>query len=248
MEITLLAFFAVGYFVLAGADLGIGMLLPHLGRSCDERGRVLASITPLFMSNEVWLVAAAGVLVGAFPVLEGELLSGLYVPSVALLLGWVVRDAGIWLRGGVDRAAWRRGCDGAVVAGSWAVALSWGFILAGMGERSVTGSAAIVVPAVAALFCAHGTAFAGLRLGGAPKARARRLSGASGERPVYALTSGGMALVCLLAGSRLPLAENLADPATLALLTPALLVITPVLVASQVWLWRVFDRAPIRSQ
>ncbi|MER5323287.1 cytochrome d ubiquinol oxidase subunit II [Streptosporangium roseum] len=249
MEITLLAFFAVGYFVLAGADLGVGALLPYLGRSDDERGRVLASITPFFLGNEVWLIASAGILVGAFPVLEGELLSGMYVPFVMLLLGWVVRDAGIWLRGRVDRAGWRGGCDGAVATGSWVVVLSWGFILPGMGQEPVTGlGAAIVVPAVVALFCAHGLAFAGLRLAGGPRERARRFYGASSERTIYALTSGGMALVCLLAGSRLPLAENLADPATLALLTPSLLVITPVLVASQVWLWRVFGRTPVRSQ
>ncbi|WP_433246320.1 cytochrome d ubiquinol oxidase subunit II [Streptosporangium sp. CA-135522] len=247
MEIAFLAFFAVGYFVLAGADLGIGMLLPYLGRSGEERGRVLASITPFFLSNEVWLVAAAGVLAGAFPILEGELLGGLYVPFVTLLLGWVSRDAGIWLRGRVERAAWRAGCDGAVVGGSWTVVLSWGFVLAGTGREGVTAlGAAIVVPAVVALFCAHGLALAALRLYGGPRERARRFAGASGERTIYALTSGGMALACLLAGSRLPLAENLADPATLALLTPSLLVITPVLVASQGWLWWAFGRVRIR--
>ncbi|MFF5207915.1 cytochrome d ubiquinol oxidase subunit II [Streptosporangium sp. NPDC000396] len=245
MEIALLAFFAVGYFVLAGADLGVGMLLPYLGRTSAERGLVLASITPFFLGNEVWLVAAAGILTGAFPTLEGELLSGMYVPFVTLLLGWVVRDAGIWLRGRVDRGAWRAGCDGAVVAGSWTVTLSWGSVFTGLAAGL---SSLIVVPAVAALFCVHGLALAGLRLRDGLQERARRFSGSSGERTIYALTSGGMALVCLLAGFRLPLAENLADPATLALLTPSLLVITPLLVASQVWLWWTFGRAQVRSQ
>ncbi|GGS72236.1 hypothetical protein GCM10010156_33860 [Planobispora rosea] len=236
MEIALLAFFAIGYFVLAGADFGIGMLLPHLGRSPAERGRVLAAITPFFLANEVWLVTALGVLAGAFPVLEGELLSEHYAVFTALLLGWVTRDAGIWLRGRVDRAGWRAGCDTAVVAGSWTVALSWGTLLA----QTVEAAPPVAVPviaAVAVLFCAHGLALAGLRLRDRPRERARRPFGASGERTVYALTTGGTVLVCLLAGSRLPLAENLADPATLALLTPTATVLVPLLVGTQVWLW-----------
>ncbi|MEU0482799.1 cytochrome d ubiquinol oxidase subunit II [Streptosporangium sp. NPDC006013] len=248
MEIALLAFFAVGYFVLAGADLGVGMLLPYLGRTPEERGRVLGSITPFFLTNEVWLVTAVGVLIGAFPVLEGEMLSGLYLPFVALLLGWVARDAGIWLRGRVDRAAWRAWCEGAVVAGSWLAVLSWGLILVGMGDGFTVGPGALVAaPLGAVLFAAHGLALAGLRLDGAPRERARRFAGPSAGRAVYALTSAGMALACLLAGARLPLAEHLADPATLALLTPSMVLLTPLLVASQVWLWWLFGRVQVRQ-
>ncbi|GAA3130640.1 hypothetical protein GCM10010466_21600 [Planomonospora alba] len=262
MEIALLAFFTAGYFVLSGADFGIGMLLPYLGRSPGERGRVLDAITPFFLTNEVWLVAAVGFFIGAFPTLEGELLTGHYAAFTVLLLGWVARDAGIWLRGRVDRAAWRTGCEAAVVAGSWAVALSWGFVLAGSAGAPPPLLAAAVV-ALAALFAVHGLALAALRLSGGPRERARRPFAAAGGRTAhaptpgrtayapapgrtaYALTSGGMVLVCLAAGSRLPLAENLADPATLALLTPATLVLTPLLVASQIWLWRVLG--PVRA-
>jgi cytochrome bd-type quinol oxidase subunit 2 len=269
MEIGLLAFFTAGYFVLSGADFGIGMLLPYLGRSSDERGRVLAAITPFFLTNEVWLVAAVGFLMGAFPVLEGELLAGHYAAFTVLLLGWVARDAGIWLRGQVDRAAWRAGCDAAVVAGSWAVALSWGFVLAGSAGAPPPLLAAAVV-ALAGLFAVHGLALAALRLRGGreepgagapgpaepgsrragegpsgPRDRARRPFAALGGPAAYVLTSGGMVLVCLAAGSRLPLAQNLADPATLALLTPATLVLAPLLAASQVWLWRVLG--PVRT-
>jgi len=248
MEIALLAFFAIGYFVLAGADLGVGMLLPYLGRTPEERGRVLASITPFFLTNEVWLVTTVGVLIGAFPVLEGELFSGLYLPFLALLLGWITRDAGIWLRGRMDRPGWRSLCERAVVAGSWVAVLSWGFILLGMGDGFTVGLGALVaVPVAVVLFAAQGLSLAGLRLDGAPLERARRIAGPLGGRTVYALTSIVMTVACLLAGARLPLAENLADPATLALLTPSILVLTPLLVASQVWLWWLFGRVQVRQ-
>ncbi|MFE7571405.1 hypothetical protein ACFU76_31350 [Streptomyces sp. NPDC057539] len=49
-----------------------------------------------------------------------------------------------------------------------------------------------------------------------------------------------MAALPLLAGRLLPLYESAADGATLALLVPAVLVITPLLVAAQAWLWWTF--------
>lgn len=66
---------------------------------------------------------------GAFPGLEHRLLEELFPLFVVLLIGWVVRDMGLWLRGRVDAAGWRGACDAAVVAGSWALALAWGSVL-----------------------------------------------------------------------------------------------------------------------
>ncbi|MEU0572310.1 cytochrome d ubiquinol oxidase subunit II, partial [Nonomuraea sp. NPDC005983] len=158
MEIFILAFFALGYLVLAGADLGVGMLLPYLGRSPGERREVIAAIAPFFLGNEVWLVATAGVLAGLFPELESELLSGNYSVIVALLVAWVVRDMGLWLRGRVPAAAWQRCCDGAVVAGSWGLALSWGSLLSDVLVGIDGPMSLLAALAVATLFAAHGLA------------------------------------------------------------------------------------------
>lgn len=81
-----------------GADVGVGMLVPFLGRSADERCAIIRAIVPFFLVNEVRLAATAGVLVGAFPALQGQLLSGLLPIVAALLAGWAVRDMGLWLR------------------------------------------------------------------------------------------------------------------------------------------------------
>src|SRR3954470_5325293 len=124
MEIVILAFFAIGYLVLGGADIGVGMVLPYLGRSAGERREAIAAIAPFFLGNEVWLVATAGVLAGLFPSLEGSLLSGNYSLVVALLLAWVIRDMGLWLRGRLSGLRWQVFWDGAVVVGSWGLALS----------------------------------------------------------------------------------------------------------------------------
>ncbi|MGW8359660.1 cytochrome d ubiquinol oxidase subunit II [Streptomyces wedmorensis] len=246
LSIALLAFFAAGWFVLAGADIGTGMLTPWLGRDDRERRLVLASFAPFFLGNEVWLVAAAGVLVGCFPALEGELLSGQFPVLVALLTGWIVRDAGLWSRGRGPGPRWRAGCDTAVTCGSWTVALSWGWLLAalltGRPYAPATGpTAALTALAVAALFAAHGLGFATIRLTGPPYERARRLVGRTG-RPWWSFAFTGVLLagLPLAAGTALPLAGRTAAPTTLTLLVPALLVVTPLLVAVQAWTWHAF--------
>ncbi|MER7107556.1 cytochrome d ubiquinol oxidase subunit II [Streptomyces sp. NPDC000229] len=255
LAIVLLGFFAAGYFVLAGADIGTGMLLPFLGRTDRERRLVIASFAPFFLGNEVWLIASAGLLVGCFPDLEGELFTGQFGVLVPLLVAWVVRDMGLWLRGRVGAPAqgsvpgggraWRAVCDGAVVCGSWVVSLSWGRLLAalftGAPDTPATGLSAIVAAlAVAALFAAHGLGFAAVRLTGLPYERTRRLTGRTRAWQSFALTGALMAALPLLAGLSLPLAASAADGTTLALLVPALLLITPLLVATQAWTWWTF--------
>ncbi|WP_406863500.1 cytochrome d ubiquinol oxidase subunit II [Streptomyces sp. HUAS MG47] len=244
--LALLAFFATGYFVLAGADLGTGMLLPYLGRDDRERRLVIASFAPFFLGNEVWLIATAGVLAGCFPALEGELLTGQFPVLVPLLTGWIVRDAGLWSRGRGPGRRWRAACDGAVVCGSWTVVLSWGWLLAGpltgTPYAPAGGLAAVLTAlATAALFAAHGLGFAALRLTGTPYGRARRLVGrTAGSWQSFAFTGALLAVLPLLAGAALSPAGATADGATLALLVPALLVVTPLLVAAQAWTWWTF--------
>jgi cytochrome bd ubiquinol oxidase subunit II len=245
LAVAALGFFAVGYFVLAGADIGVGMALPYLGRGAAERRVVIAAIAPFFLGNEVWLVGTVGVLAGAFPVLEGKLLSGLFPAVISLLVGWIVRDMGLWLRGRAGARLWWALCDGAITAGSWTVALSWGWMLAGLLDRTsdrVIGGPFAVVGAVviAALFLAHGLAFAALRLTGSARARARLLAAATAERRTFAVTSAAMVILPVAAGARLSPVDGVADSGTLAVLIPAILTVLPVLIAAQAWVWRVF--------
>jgi cytochrome d ubiquinol oxidase subunit II len=247
VAVAVLAFFAVGYFLLGGADVGTGMVLPFIARTSDERRLVVTAIAPFFLANEVWLVAVAGLLAGAFPPVEYELLHGLFLPFATLLCGWVVRDLGLWLRGRVDSRRWRWSWDLAIVAGSWAVALSWGVILvsilAGSAERPVTGTGAVVgAVAIALLFAAHGAGFAALRLTGTLRHRARRLTRDFSERRLLTVTAACLAAVCIAAGVRLDVAGGTADADSLAFLMPGVLAVMPVLLAAQAWVWLTFRR------
>ncbi|WP_205857444.1 cytochrome d ubiquinol oxidase subunit II [Phytoactinopolyspora endophytica] len=249
--VIMLAFYAIGYFVLGGADIGAGMLLPFLARGAGERRLVVAAIVPFFLTNEVWLIATAGVLIGLFPTLDGVLLGGLFPLVLSLLVGWVVRDAGVWFRGRVDGAgrggrAWRTTCDAAVTVGSWVVAGSWAWILSGWLSGAADGvmtepAVAAAITAVMVLFALHGLAFCGLRLDGDLCRRCARWFGGVGERRTFVLTSAVMAGLVTVAGmAALPLSGAAADQGTLEMLVPGIAVVTPVLLAGQVWAWRLF--------
>ena len=184
------------YFVLEGFDFGVGILGPLLGRDDHERGAVVTTIGPFWDGNEVWLVAAIGVTFAAFPAWYAALLSGLYLPVVAVLLLLAVRGVALEFRGKGDGPRWRRRCDALLAASSAAVVLLWGAVLAvfvrglalGPGG-SVTGSGlsrslsplvslSSAFGAVAALFAALllGATFLALRTSGPVRHRARDLS------------------------------------------------------------------------
>ncbi|MCX4743314.1 cytochrome d ubiquinol oxidase subunit II [Streptomyces antibioticus] len=249
LAVALLGFFFVGYVVLGGADLGLGMLLPCLGRTEEERHRTVSAIWPLFLVNEVWLVAAAGLFIGAFPTLEGEVFSGLLVVFVPLIAGWMIRDAGLWWRAaGMGPAA-----DWLVCGGSWLAAGGWGWLIASLLNDSATeptalGLGALTTLFVLLLFLAHGLGFATLRLTGTPLARAQRLTGRGGRggRHSLLLTSLVSATLAVLAGARLPLTEHAAGDTALRLIVPLSLAALPLLLAAHLWLWRLVRRGGFR--
>jgi cytochrome bd ubiquinol oxidase subunit II len=238
LAVVLLAVFSAGYLVLAGADVGMGMLLPWLGRDQRERRLVIASFAPFFLGNEVWLVASAGLVAGAFPGLEHRLLAELYPLFTVLLIGWVVRDTGLWLRGRVDAAAWRSVWDGAIVAGSWALALSWGSVLGSVLVSGVSGgglgAGSVLGLPLAVLFAWHGAGFARWRL---PEGLAER----AGRVPArYGLSALVMAGAPVVAGSQVPWSQVVAGGAGLTMTAVVTVVVLPLLVASQALVWWTF--------
>ncbi len=245
LAVVVLSWCALAYAVLGGADLGVGIVLHHLGRDAGQRRVVLAAIAPFFLGDEVWLVATVGVLAGAFPALEARLVHGLAAALVPLAVAWVVRDMGLWLRGRVGRPGWARGCDAAVTAGSVTVVACWGWILAGLAAGPPAGlpywpAALSGAAAAVALVAAHGLGLARLRLTGVLRARAGAPAGRVGGAAVFAATGAALAAAVLLAGARWAPAGSAADPATLDVLVPALLAVLPPVLAVQAWGWLLF--------
>ncbi len=77
------------YVVLDGFDLGMGILFPFAGD--DEKDVMIAAVGPFWDANETWLVLAVGLLLVAFPIAHGIILTALYLPVFVLLVGLILR-------------------------------------------------------------------------------------------------------------------------------------------------------------
>jgi cytochrome d ubiquinol oxidase subunit II len=118
------------YFILDGYDLGIGTLLPVLGKSDTDRRVMLNSMGPFWDGNEVWLITAGGVTFAAFPKAYAVMFSGLYTPLMLLLFALIIRGVSLEFRHQVDSPAWRRVWDWGATVGSFLPALLLGVAFA----------------------------------------------------------------------------------------------------------------------
>jgi cytochrome d ubiquinol oxidase subunit II len=112
----LVAFLLTGYVILDGFDLGAGVLYPFVARTEDEKRVVRASIGPVWDGNEVWLVAGAGAVFAAFPMVYAMTFSGFYLAIMLVLFGLILRAVSLEFRH--RDQSWRRVWDGAFFVGS----------------------------------------------------------------------------------------------------------------------------------
>ena len=108
----LVAVMIVGYVVLDGFDLGVGVLHLFLVRTEAERRASLRSIGPVWDGNEVWLLAGGGTLYFAFPLLYASAFSGFYLPLMIVLWLLVLRGVSLELRNHIDVGVWLALLDG----------------------------------------------------------------------------------------------------------------------------------------
>jgi len=101
----------IGYAVLDGFDLGVGALHLCLGRSRDERTRLIEAIGPVWNGNEVWLIAAGGSMVVAFPTLYAASFSGFYLALMLVLWLLILRGVALEFRHQMAHPLWRDGWD-----------------------------------------------------------------------------------------------------------------------------------------
>ena len=123
---ALIAVLWIGYFVLDGFDLGVGMLLPVIGKDDLRRRVMINSIATVWDGNEVWLLVAGGATFAAFPLWYATMFSGYYLALFLVLLGLIMRGVAFEYRGKRDSATWRKRWDWAIVVGSALPALLFG--------------------------------------------------------------------------------------------------------------------------
>ncbi|MFA5321504.1 MAG: cytochrome d ubiquinol oxidase subunit II [Smithella sp.] len=117
----------IGYSLLDGFDLGIGALLPFIGKTKEEKDTLINSIGPVWDGNEVWLITGGGALFAAFPHAYATAFSGFYPAMMLVLFALIFRAVSIEFRA-QDKAAaaiWEK----AFFAGSSLAALLFGVAL-----------------------------------------------------------------------------------------------------------------------
>jgi cytochrome d ubiquinol oxidase subunit II len=118
----------VGFAILDGWDLGVGMLLPYVGRTDDERRVVLNSVGPTWEGNQVWFITAGGATFAAWPLVYATAFSGLYIALILVLFALFLRPVGFDYRSKVHDPRWRNAWD-------------WGIFIAGLVPTLVFGVA-----------------------------------------------------------------------------------------------------------
>ena len=126
----LIAVLFIGYFFLEGFDYGVGMLVPFMGKTDEERRVLVNSIGTFWDGNEVWLLTAGGAMFAAFPNWYATLFSGFYIALILMLLGLIIRGVSFEFRSKDKNPKWRNLWDWTLSIGSFIPALLWGVAVA----------------------------------------------------------------------------------------------------------------------
>ncbi|MDI6852905.1 MAG: cytochrome d ubiquinol oxidase subunit II [Deltaproteobacteria bacterium] len=118
------------YFMLDGYDLGIGTLMPVLGKSETDRRLIFRAMGPFWDGNEVWLITAGGVTFAAFPTTYAVMFSGLYTALMLILFALILRGVSFAFRDEYDHPLWKKVWDGCLIVGSFLPALLFGVAFA----------------------------------------------------------------------------------------------------------------------
>jgi cytochrome bd ubiquinol oxidase subunit II len=124
---VLIAILFAGYSILDGFDLGIGSLLPILGKTKEDKDTLINSIGPVWDGNEVWLVTGGGALFAAFPQAYATSFSGFYLAFMGVLFCLIFRAVSFEFRAHSAKHAraweWALTCSSLVASLLFGVAL-----------------------------------------------------------------------------------------------------------------------------
>lgn len=116
----------VGFAVMDGHDMGMGALLPFVGRNDDERRVLINSVAPHWDGNQVWFITAGGAIFAAWPLVYATAFSGLYFALMAVLWAMFFRPVGFDYRSKLENPTWRNAWDWGIFVGSAVPALLFG--------------------------------------------------------------------------------------------------------------------------
>ena len=116
----------LGFAIMDGHDMGVGTLLPFVGKNDNERRAILNSVGPHWEGNQVWFVTAGGAIFAAWPLVYAAVFSGFYYAMLAVLWAMFFRPVGFDYRSKVSDTRWRNAWDWGIFVGSAVPALVFG--------------------------------------------------------------------------------------------------------------------------
>jgi cytochrome bd ubiquinol oxidase subunit II len=109
----------VGFAIMDGHDMGVGTLLPFVGRDDMERRVVINTVGPHWDGNQVWFITAGGAIFAAWPLVYATAFSGFYWAMLAVLWALFFRPVGFDYRSKIHNATWRSTWDWGLFIGGF---------------------------------------------------------------------------------------------------------------------------------
>ncbi len=181
----------VGFFFLEGFDYGVGILLPFLGKTDEDRRVIINTIGPHWDANEVWMITAGGAIFAAFPQWYATLFSGFYLALLLILAALILRGVAFEFRSKEEGKTWRSFWDWMIFIGSLLPALLWGVAFGNLVQGTPIGpdmnftgnffdllSPYTLLTGIAslAIFTLHGAVFLSMKTDGDVRERAEALA------------------------------------------------------------------------
>ncbi len=191
----LLGVLFIAFAVTDGFDLGVGMLLPFLGRDDSERRVIINTVGPVWEGNQVWLVLGGGATFAAWPALYAASFSGFYLAMLLVLTALILRPVGFKFRSKMPQARWRSVWDWAIFVSGFVPSLVFGIAMGNLlegvpfafdselratyafGLLDLLNPFALLCGVVSvAMLATHGAAYLAIKTEGVIAARARAVS------------------------------------------------------------------------
>lgn len=116
----------IGFAVMDGHDMGVGTLLPFVGRDDVERRVVINTVGPHWDGNQVWFITAGGAIFAAWPLVYATAFSGFYWAMLVVLWALFFRPVGFDYRSKIRDPRWRSTWDWGLFIGGFVPPLIFG--------------------------------------------------------------------------------------------------------------------------
>lgn len=107
----------IGFAIMDGHDMGVGTLLPFVGRDDVERRVIINTVGPHWDGNQVWFITGGGAIFAAWPLVYATAFSGFYWAMLAVLWALFFRPVGFDYRSKIAHPTWRKTWDWGLFVG-----------------------------------------------------------------------------------------------------------------------------------